>query len=507
MTSEAEVAAWLARPQAHGLPADAVVESIVTHAARVALAGGRAVKVKRWVDLGYLDFTTAEKRREALVAELALNAPHAPGLYERVVAVTKGPDGALAFEGEGETVDWALVMARFDQADLLASRAAAGPLPDELAEAMGEMAARLHHAAPHARSDGLAPVRAHAQANAAGLRTASQALGADAVEALIAATQAEIGRASGLLRARAEAGFVRRGHGDLHLANIVIWRGAPAPFDALEFDERLATIDILFDLGFLLMDCRHRGQPRAANRILNIWLDRMAREPGAEDAVWRGLALLPLFLSLRAATRAHVEAARPAGGMAGRAYAAFARSALLPVTPRLIAIGGRSGTGKSTLAKALAPALGPAPGAVVLRTDEIRKRLNGVGPYVALPREAYGPESHAAVYAALFAAAAALLEAGRNVVLDAAFLDPVERRQAALIARARNVDFEGLWLDAPAAMLAARVAARRRDASDAGPDVVASQHERALGSIAWTKLDAGREPAAVLADAEAALRR
>ncbi len=180
--------------------------------------------------------------------------------------------------------------------------------------------------------------------------------------------------------ARAAAGFVRRCHGDLHLGNLCLWRGRPVLFDALEFDEALATIDVAYDLAFLLMDLEHRLDRAAANRVLNRYVART----GDADLVGG----LPAFLSMRAMVRAHVEAR---SGHADRvdAYLADASAVSEPAAPVVIAIGGLPGTGKSTLARALAPALGAAPGALVLRSDEIRKRQHGVQPEQRLPQSAY----------------------------------------------------------------------------------------------------------------------
>ena len=190
-----------------------------------------------------------------------------------------------------------------------------------------------------------------------------------------------------MLDRRGAAGKVRRCHGDLHLRNVCLFEGKPTLFDCLEFSDELASVDVLYDLAFLLMDLEHRGLADFANLVLNRYLDLT----GEDD----GLAALPLFLSLRAAIRAHVtaaameraaqSAAEPAMAAEARRYLELAAQFLRPRSCRLIAIGGLSGTGKSTLAAALAPCLG----ARVLRSDVIRKRLFGVAPETQLPASAY----------------------------------------------------------------------------------------------------------------------
>ena len=222
--------------------------------------------------------------------------------------------------------------------------------------------------------------------------------------------------------ARSTTGFIRRCHGDLHLGNICLWEGKPVPFDALEFDEALATIDVGYDLAFLLMDLDRRAGRAAANRVMNRYVAR-----NGDAAVVAGF---PIFLSQRAMIRAHVLASagqESAGGQESADYLAAAGTYLDPVTPVVIAIGGLQGTGKSTLARALAPEIGPAPGALVLRSDETRKRLHGLPPEARLPPSAYSPTANAATNEALVEQARVAAEAGHAVIVDATFLDPVVR--------------------------------------------------------------------------------
>jgi predicted kinase len=157
-------------------------------------------------------------------------------------------------------------------------------------------------------------------------------------------------------------------------------------------------------------------------------------------------------------------------------------------------VGGLPGTGKSRLARAIAPRLGAAPGALVLRSDEIRKRRHGVAPEQRLPDSAYAEAESLAVHAELFAAAEAAARAGHAVVADAAFLDPAHRAGIAAAAARAGVPFAGLWLEAPLALLRARVAARRGDASDATEAVLEHAAQAPLGDIDWLRLDAATDP-------------
>jgi predicted kinase len=323
--------------------------------------------------------------------------------------------------------------------------------------------------------------------NAKVLEALAGELGEGAVAGLVAATEAEYARRRPLLDARARTGFSHRCHGDLHLGNILVEQGRPVLFDCIEFNDALSDIDVFYDLAFLLMDLDFRERREPAVRVLSGYLDEAARRFSPD--LWDGLAALPLMLSVRAAVRAHVSAHSGEAAL-GRRYLQAALAHLAPAPPRLVAVGGLSGSGKSTVARRLAPALGAAPGAVILRSDEIRKRQAGLAPTERAPPSAYGAEADAAVFDALFEVAAALLRAGRAVVLDATFLRPELRARAAAVARAAGTPFRGLWLQAPAAVLEARVAARSGDASDAGVEVLRSQLARDPGPMDWRLLDA-----------------
>jgi uncharacterized protein len=313
------------------------------------------------------------------------------------------------------------------------------------------------------------------------------AFGVEAISAFSASAERLVARLAPLLTRRSAEGHVRRCHSDLHLANLVLLDGRPVPFDALEFDERLGTCDTGYDVAFLLMDLHQRGLARQANLCLNAWL-AATRDFGA-------LAPLPLFLAIRAAIRAMVavQTARAIGRPVppeARAYLAAAAAYLAPPRPRLVAVGGLSGTGKTTVARLLAPALPPVPGAVHLRSDEARKVLLGVDPLVGLPAAAYAPEIGRKVYDRLLADAGTCLSAGQSVVLDATFLDPAKRAALDRLAREAGCGLTAVWLTAPPRTLMARVAAREGDASDADAGVVEAQLLRDPGEMSWTEIDA-----------------
>ena len=457
---------------------------IETHISAVFVGPDAVLKLKKAVDLGFLDFTALDARERFARRELEVNRRFAPGLYRDVVPVTRRPDGTLELAGtDGETVDWVLRMAPVPAGDFLDAAAAHGGLAPALLDEAADAVAAMHDALPPIR-DGIDTVASLA-APLEGTRRAALAAGlpAERVEDWAAAAAAALAGIAALLAARHAAGRVRRCHGDLHLKNLCLWEGRVKPFDALEFDEALATIDTGYDLAFLLMDLwRRLGRP-AANRVLNRYVARTG------DAGLVGG--LPFWLSLRAAIRAHAE-----GGEAGLAYFALAEAALRrpAAPPCLVAIGGLPGTGKSRLARALAPGLGAAPGALVLRSDEIRKRRHGAAPEQRLPPEAYAPAENAAVFAELAALAGEALRSGRTVVADAAFLRPEERAAMEAAAAAAGAPFHGCWLRAPLDVLRGRVAARTGDASDATVAVLEAAAARDAGPIVWPPLDAASDP-------------
>jgi uncharacterized protein len=324
-------------------------------------------------------------------------------------------------------------------------------------------------------------------------------------DARLFATQANahLQRLAPLLDERSAKGLVRRCHGDLHTGNIVVIGDRPLLFDAIEFSEEIATIDVLYDLAFLLMDLVHLSERHGANRVFNHYLNlRRAHEDLS------GLAALPLFLAVRAGVRALVTADRmhtaESGGQEiarneARVFLANCLTELQPPPPRLLCIGGLSGTGKSTLADALAPAVGSLPGAVLVRSDVERKLLAGVAETEKLPFDSYTPQASSRVYDALFARASSALKAGHAVIIDAVFSKPDERAAAEQVAKDAGAGFTGFWLEARPAQMKARVAQRHNDASDADIAVVEKQLLSGTGEVSWHRMDAGGTTAETLA--------
>lgn len=499
--SQTDAIAFLGSPEAHS---GVTPDHVETHGAHVFLAGDTALKIKKAVAFDYLDYTALDTRETMLRRELDLNRPAAPQIYRDVVPVTRNTDG-LALNGTGAPVEWVLRMARFPKQNEMSELAARGKLTDALADRLGREIARYHDNAPQRAGRGGARIGAILDELDTAFAEMHDTLGPDMADDTLQRTRAAFEGLGPLLDSRAAEGHLRRCHGDLHLHNLVLIDDVPVLFDALEFDEDLGTCDVLYDLAFLVMDLLNRNLTRPANLVLNAWLHA---QNGRQDA---GLAALPVFLALRAGIRAMVTVQTGAGErretrQAARGYLQTALHALHRESPRLVAVGGLSGTGKSTLARRLAPGIGRAPGAIHLRSDLERKALAGVAPEDSLPAESYTAAATDAVYARLAGRARDILATGQSVLLDATFLSAEDRDGAERLAREMEVPFTGLWLDAQLETLTRRVGARRGDASDADAEVVKRQAHKNTGQIDWPHVDASGDLEAMTAAAEAQLR-
>ena len=491
---QSAVFAFLQDPATYGRR-DPVVR-IDTHGAAVFLAGPDVYKVKRAVHFSFMDFSTLEKRHAACDSEIAVNRGNAPDLYLGVVPITR--DGRhFRLGGRGPAIEWAVHLRRFDENATLDRLADAGPLGAELIDKLAQAIVVAHGRAP--ARDGLTATHVLRRLLQETVEELSKAIDLFPPKRAVrfgSALVAAFDLAEPLLLRRGARDQIRRCHGDLHLGNLVLINGEPVLFDAIEFDDAIATCDILYDLGFLVMDLYERGLRADANRLLNRYLAACEDE----RLQLEGLMALPLFLSLRAAIRAKVIVAQlrlssQKVELRTKALAYFEAAVrfLEPAAPQLIAIGGMSGTGKTALAAALAPALGRAPGAVHLRSDVVRKRLFGVAETAHLPANAYRKEASARVYRTLTEFAETALRAGQTVIVDATHQRSEEREAIAAVGVGLGVPFLGLWLEAPVEVLMRRVSDRRGDASDATATTVATQAKHSIGVLTWPRLDASQK--------------
>ena len=459
------------------------VKVIETHISWVFLAGSYAYKVKKPVKLDFLDFSTLEARRFYCEEEIRLNRRTAPGLYVELVPIV-GTVSRPAVGGAGPPIDYAVRMRRFAQEDLLSRRADAGVLEPAAIDDMAASVARLHMNAGAVRQ-GLygTPmlVRAQALDNFATLERLDPTLVDPHLERWTRLEQAAL---ANTLAARRREGFVREGHGDLHLGNVVMFAGRPVAFDCIEFDSQLRIIDVMSDVAFACMDLHSRGQPRLAARFLNAWLEHTGD--------YAGLRVLRFYEVYRAMVRAKVAAIRSrqpgiapddresAQGAFGRSVA-LARRLALRRSPALILMHGLSGSGKTTISQDILEALG----AVRLRSDLERKRLHGIAPLARSHSSPgagiYGRMATQETYGRLARLARETLGAGHRTIVDATFLYRAQREAFHALARAMHVPFAIVACMAPEATLRERLAGRSQtglDASEADDAVLDLQLAR-----------------------------
>ena len=461
---------------------------IRTHCAIIFLFDQDVYKIKRAVKYSYLDLSTLAARHAMCLRELALNQPVLPDIYREVVPITREEDGSLKINGVGQVIEWAVHMNRFSERQVLDNLATENLLDNAIAADMGQSIADYHRSlAVEAVSDGHARIQEVVHELIHELDKYETIFSRSRLDTFAESGLQELVSCKSLLDERALAGFVRRCHGDLHLRNMILHNGVPTPFDALEFDERMATTDVLYDFAFLLMDLDHRRLDTQANTAFNQYVLH------SPEQTIKGLRLLPLFMFCRAGIRAMTtaQAASPDENAQSfrckeaREYLDLALKYLKRPSPLLIAVGGVSGSGKSTQAGLLAPTLGHAPGALMLRSDVERKRSLGYAPTATLPASHYSPHTSRLNYALLLGKAGNALDAGIPVIVDAVFLDEDQRVAIEALAREKGVRFTGLWLQAPFELLENRVASRRNDASDATVQVLESQVQKDCGDIRW----------------------
>ena len=496
--SENTASVLLGSPDFHGVGKDQI-EIIETHISRIFLAGDRAWKVKRTVNLPYVDFSTPDLRYAACKKEIELNSRTAPELYVAAHRITEEEDGRLALDGAGKLVDGVVEMKRFDQDFLLDRMALRGELTPELISKTAHMIAAFHgEAAIDSARTGSAMMAGVLDINEAGFER-GQLFDPSDIACLNRKFRAALEKHASLLDRRGETGKVRHCHGDLHLRNICLLDGEPRLFDCIEFNEDIATVDVLYDLAFLLMDLWHRGFGELANLAANRYVDEAENETG--------FTLLPFFMAVRAAVRAHVTATAIGDNGASdpraeeaKSYFELANLLLEDHPPRLVTIAGLSGSGKTTVAEKLASRVGAPPGARIIESDRIRKALHGVSAETRLPGDAYRKEISEAVYQEMARRAGVVIGEGAAVVSDGVFERPADRARMESTARDCAVSFTGFWLDADATILRRRVEERHGGPSDASPDVLAHQLERDVDYADWVRIDAARDLNAIVAD-------
>ncbi len=484
------------------------VDVVETHISWVVLAGDYAYKIKKPLDLGFLDFSTLAKRRAACDEEVRLNRRLAPDLYLDVVGIG-GEADFPRIGGPPPHVEYAVRMRRFDRAQELDRLLAAGALAAERIDELAAAVARFHAGVPRATPAdpyGTAAVGlANAVANFAHVSRLEHAADVGArVDALHRWTLAEHARVAPAMDARLADGFVRECHGDLHLANIVLFAGRVTVFDCIEFNPALRWIDTMAEIAFTAMDLVHRGRRDLAQRFVNGYLEATGD--------YAGLAVLRFYVVYRAMVRAKIAAIRTAqeADAAARArghadllaHLALAEGFARPSRRALLVTCGASGSGKSVAAGALADT----GDWIRVRSDVERKRLAGLAAGdrsgSGLAAGLYTGDMTGQTYARLAALARTVLGAGYPVIVDATFLARAQRARFRALAAELGVPFAILVPRTPVATMRARVAAREAAGGDASEATVAVL-ERQLAAA--EPLADDEADAAVAFDADSAI--
>jgi aminoglycoside phosphotransferase family enzyme/predicted kinase len=485
--------ASLRDPRCHSHPV-ASVELVETHASWLLLAGEFAYKIKKPITLPFLDYGSLQKREACCRAELDLNRRLASTLYLDVVPIGGSPTQPVI--GALPAIEWAVRMHRFEENGRLDRVAARGELKPaqltQLAATLCDFHAAAGAAEPDTRFGEPSAVLAAARENFAELRQLLAPPAQPAVERLAAWTEEEFARHAADFTARKDGGFIREGHGDLHLGNLVLIDGHVTPFDCIEFNEDFRWNDPASEIAFVWIDLLDHAQPGLAAWFLNAWL-----ETGGDFAALRVMRFYAVY---RAVVRAKVaalragqedsEAAQPEVA-AARGYLDLAWKIAVPPategsprgTPTLVITCGLSGSGKTTASSArlLDPALAGAGSIVRLRSDVERKRLFGLAPHEnsrsAPDGGIYTPEATQRTYARLLTLARELLLSGWPVIVDAAFLKRAERDSFGALAAELGCGFGILATEAAPEELRRRLLARSGDASEATVDVLDRQLE------------------------------
>jgi aminoglycoside phosphotransferase family enzyme/predicted kinase len=465
----------LLRPQAYPHPVDGV-EHIETHISHVLLAGDYAYKVKKPINLGFLDFSTLERRKFFCEEEIRLNGRLAPQIYLAVVPIV-GTAAEPCIGGEDGTIlEYAVKMRCFDQDALLTRRPVSAGLADRLAERV----AAFHAEIPAAAADSpfgtpeavLGPMVENFEQIRRRLSGPEELARLRRLEDW---TRARHGVLRPVLEARRRQGHVRECHGDMHRGNIALVDGRLVIFDGIEFNPQLRWIDTMSEVAFLVMDLEEPGEAVPARRLLNRYLD--------SSGDYEGLRVLDFYKVYRAMVRAKVTAIRlgqsdvePAEAVQDRAeyerYLALAEGYTQPRPRRLYLTHGVSGSGKSRLSAILRERLP----LIHIRSDVERKRLFGLPPGVrtgsAVDAGLYSPDATARTYTRLLDLARLILDAGYSALVDATFLKAAQRRPFLALAHEKRCSCTIFEPVAPKEVLRSRVSARNaagRDPSEADP--------------------------------------
>ncbi|MGK7892910.1 MAG: AAA family ATPase [Xenococcus sp. (in: cyanobacteria)] len=454
------------------------IQLIQTHISYVLLTGDYVYKVKKPVNLGFLNFSTLIARHHFCQEELRLNRLLAPEIYLEVLPITQQKQNFI-LGGDGEPQEYTLKMRQFSQDALLSKMLKQGKLNPELMEQLGRIVAKVHLQAAtndYIRSFGdVSQIKYYFAEN---YQQSQKYIGSLQTQLQYEETKQFSDRflslQTPLLKQRQENNWIRECHGDLHLDNICLWHNKIQLFDRIEFNEPFRFVDVMYDVAFLVMDLEAAAEPELANVFLNTYIERTGD--------WSGLALLPLYLSRQAYVRAKVnswlwdnptlteENKRRAGEKASNYYHLaweYSRSR----QGKLIMMSGLSGSGKTTVARRLARSLR----AIHLRSDAVRKHLSGTPLDESGTPNIYTTEMTQKTYDRLLELGINLASRGFTVILDAKYDRRSFRNLVITQAQNNQIPLEIFFCTAPDQVLRDRILARTGDISDATVDLLESQ--------------------------------
>jgi aminoglycoside phosphotransferase family enzyme/predicted kinase len=465
-------------------------EVIETHISWVLLTGDYAYKFKKPVDLGFLDFSTLEKRYHYCQEELRLNSRLAPDIYLDVIKIT-GSEQAPAINGKGPVIEYAVKMRQFPQQELLINRAREKKLTPAHMDQLALCIAGFHTGTTKAAKDtDFGTADAVLLPMVENFKQIFQFTGNDykqELDQLKIWSEQEQKRLYGSFQRRKIDGFIRECHGDLHLANIVIYNGIITPFDGVEFNENLYWIDVISEVAFLMMDLEDHRYRNLAFRFLNAWLE--------QTGDYRGLVVLRYYLVYRAMVRAKINSIRLKQQGSDKQmeqcrnefenYLQLAIAYTHKSAVRLIICFGLSGSGKTTASQLLLETI---PG-IRIRSDVERKRIQGIPSEMAsssgINTGLYSPDMSQQTYQRLYELARLIIESGYTVIVDATFLKQQQRKLFQALALEKKVSFHIVHCHAKYETMCQRIKSRQQsggDASEADLDVLDQQidHQQLL---------------------------
>ncbi len=472
----------MSKPDFYSHSIQGSIQVLQTHISYIFLTGDYAYKLKKPVNMGFLDFSNLEKRQYYCQQELALNRPIAPEIYLEVLPITQ-QENTLGLNGNGEIIDYVVKMRQFPQSALLSEMEKAGKLTESLVRQLGKKVANFHQ---QTKTSGyiqqFGEPEKLLEATNQNYQQTEKYIGVVQSQNQYQETKAFTDRFCktnvSLLKERVKQGLIRECHGDLHLKNICYWQDQIQLFDRIEFNEPFRFVDVMYDVAFTVMDLDFRGCTELANVFLNTYLEYTGD--------WEGVQVLPFYLTRQAYVRAKVsslmlddpnisEEEKQESREQAKQYYHLAWNYTQPKTGHLWMMSGLSGSGKTTVAREMAKQ----DQGILMRSDAVRKHLAGIDIEATGNQDIYSSEMTEKTYSQLLEIGVLLALQGWSVILDAKYDRQALRKAVIETANNKHLPLQILYCNAPMSVLRDRVAKREGDISDATLDLLAKQQANA----------------------------